>query len=232
MDKVEAKWKEVEKVVKDAGKGGENKTDGSVAGERPKEKVNRRFEEAMRVWHKLFEDERVFWSTRGDARQAEFGDGLDTKGFVVQHERKEGRDVSEVGKWLLESLDKECCNCEEAPEVVNVEVKKKLEEVMRMEEVAKSARGCKVGRSDVQLFLHSDASKTKPQSRLAYNPKTDLQVGHVAVVKAVPEDTPGGRGWDLVQVVCQIEDEDEDDGEATKKKKKGKKSYQASLIWI
>eukprot|EP00798_Chlamydomonas_sp_ICE-L_P019825 gene19825-biopygen28670 len=49
------------------------------------------------------------------------------------------------------------------------------------------------------LYLHSSQG-TKPDTRAAYDPNTDLALGHVAVVKVAVEDSSGERGWDVVDI--------------------------------
>ena len=49
------------------------------------------------------------------------------------------------------------------------------------------------------LYLYSSQG-TKPDRRIAYEPTTDLVVGHVAVVKVQMDDSSGLRGWDVVEV--------------------------------
>jgi hypothetical protein len=49
------------------------------------------------------------------------------------------------------------------------------------------------------LYLHSSGG-TKPDTRVAFDPNTDLAVGHFAVVKVAVEDSSGSRGWDVVEI--------------------------------
>eukprot|EP00798_Chlamydomonas_sp_ICE-L_P006266 gene6266-biopygen1395 len=53
---------------------------------------------------------------------------------------------------------------------------------------------------DLSIDLPDILQRTKPDTRAAYDPNTDLALGHVAVVKVAVEDSSGERGWDVVEI--------------------------------
>eukprot|EP00798_Chlamydomonas_sp_ICE-L_P003096 gene3096-biopygen20841 len=79
------------------------------------------------------------------------------------------------------------------PDILQSEVAKGLKDILTMEtELARPPT------ADL-LYLHS-LQGTKPDTRAAYDPYTDLALGHVAVVKVAVEDSSGERGWDVVEI--------------------------------
>eukprot|EP00798_Chlamydomonas_sp_ICE-L_P004720 gene4720-biopygen14988 len=79
------------------------------------------------------------------------------------------------------------------PDILQSEVAKGLKDILTMEtELARPPT------ADL-LYLHSSQG-TKPDTRAAYDPNTNLALGHVAVVKVAVEDSSGERGWDVVEI--------------------------------
>lgn len=202
---VKDKWAAISKSIGIVDDGAVDKA--KKADKRAQEVVLRRFQDAQAQYPLLFQAEDQFWASQSDndRTSAPFPDGFNSKGFVTQAEPRTLASLSVAATWLMGSLDNVSRGFDGAPEGLPQIVKEELSSLWALEETANLPVGCKKSRPDIELHLQSSADRNRAPSRLAYNPLKDLNVGHVAVVMADPDDTPGQRGWDLVVVISAID---------------------------
>lgn len=203
---VEEKWKHISDLIgkmDPVDNAPVNAANGSDDAKRSaKETVLRRFREATEKWPKMLADERLFWQQHPDSvLTSPFPPGADHSGFVIQPNPRQPGALSEMGKWLLDVIDNPISDLCSSPIILPEQLRTSISSLHTAESEAAAPGGCKVARPDVQLYLHSDASKTRPVGRIAYNPSVDLSVGHIAIVMGERAETPGGRGWDLVEII-------------------------------
>lgn len=73
---------------------------------------------------------------------------------------------------------------------------------VKLAEVKKESKALynSVGQAPNHLHLYSSEG-TKPVQGTHYNANTDLQVGDMAIIKVIAEESSGQRGWDVVRVI-------------------------------
>ena len=166
-----------------------------------------RFLEAKIVYPLIFEEETSFWSTHpADAVYAPFPDNTITGTFVypLKPLPDHPKPLTTTGKWLLSSLD--IVDAPPPPDAtISDDLRLRMDQLWRDEKDGLKAFGCKTGRDLTVLTLYSSEGR-KPEGRTAFNPATDVSKGQCALVRmAEANDTPGQRGWDIVEVASQPE---------------------------
>lgn len=152
-----------------------------------------RFEGANGWWQTFLETEKKYWLNKPP--DMETGEFPTDQRFVDFPSALLASPQTRVGKRLIAALDDlstDVSDILEDAEMANLV--KLLKDTHTMERDLE-------GRPEAEdlLYLHSSGG-TKPDTRVPYDPSTDLAVGHFAVVKVDVEDSSGSRGWDLVEI--------------------------------
>eukprot|EP00798_Chlamydomonas_sp_ICE-L_P012438 gene12438-biopygen10386 len=144
-------------------------------------------------WKEFFDNEKEYWAKLPPG--AETGEFPADKHFVdfpsalSEFPQLDASRIS-LGENLIAALDDLSIDL---PDILQSEVAKGLKDILTMEtELARPPT------ADL-LYFHSSQG-TKPDTRAAYDPNTDLALGHVVVVKVAVEDSSGERGWDVVEI--------------------------------
>eukprot|EP00798_Chlamydomonas_sp_ICE-L_P028026 gene28026-biopygen31972 len=155
--------------------------------------IRRIWLESNKWWKEFFDNEKEYWAKLPPG--AETGEFPADKHFVdfpsalSEFPQLDACRIS-LGENLIAALDDLSIDL---PDILQSEVAKGLKDILTMEtELARPPT------ADL-LYLHSSQG-TKPDTRAAYDPNTDLALGHVAVVKVAVEDSSGERGWDVVEI--------------------------------
>lgn len=162
----------------------------------------------------FLKEEADFWADKGpSAKSAPFAPGHNHGGFMVSPSKREPDALTPQARWALSALDNTGHDVPDGLEI-NPTIKKAFDDLWYAElDSASAHNGCKKARDDSVLTLHSSAGKPPP-SRLAFNPDKDVCEGDCAVVKMDRVDTPGGRGWDFVEV-SRLDPANEEHGVST-----------------
>eukprot|EP00798_Chlamydomonas_sp_ICE-L_P029527 gene29527-biopygen5441 len=149
--------------------------------------------DSNRWWKEFFDNEKEYWAKlQPGAETGEFPADKHFVDFPSALSEFPQLDASRIslGKNLIAALDDLSIDL---PDILQSEVAKGLKDILTMEtELARPPA------TDL-LYLHS-LQGTKPDTRAAYDPNTDLALGNVAVVKVAVEDSSGERGWDVVEI--------------------------------
>eukprot|EP00798_Chlamydomonas_sp_ICE-L_P004708 gene4708-biopygen14907 len=155
--------------------------------------IRRIWLDSNKWWKEFFDNEKEYWAKLPPG--AETGEFPADKHFVdfpsalSEFPQLDASRIS-LGENLIAALDDLSIDL---PDILQSEVAKGLKDILTMEtELARPPT------ADL-LYLHSSQG-TKPDTRAAYDPNTDLALGHVAVVKVAEEDSSGERGWDVVEI--------------------------------
>jgi len=155
--------------------------------------IRRIWLDSNKWWKEFFDNEKEYWAKLPPG--AETGEFPADKHFVdfpsalSEFPQLDASRIS-LGENLIAALDDLSIDL---PDILQSEVAKGLKDILTMEtELARPPT------ADL-LYLHSSQG-TKPDTRAAYDPNTDLALGHVAVVKVAVEDSSGERGWDVVEI--------------------------------
>eukprot|EP00798_Chlamydomonas_sp_ICE-L_P027752 gene27752-biopygen5178 len=155
--------------------------------------IRRIWLDSNKWWKEFFDNEKEYWAKLPPG--AETGEFPADKHFVdfpsalSEFPQLDASRISQ-GENLIAALDDLSIDL---PDILQSEVAKGLKNILTMEtELARPPT------ADL-LYLHSSQG-TKPDTRAAYDPNTDLDLGHVAMVKVAVEDSSGERGWDVVEI--------------------------------
>eukprot|EP00798_Chlamydomonas_sp_ICE-L_P030586 gene30586-biopygen16433 len=155
--------------------------------------IRRIWLDSNKWWKEFFDNEKEYWAKLPPG--GETGEFPADKHFVdfpsalFELPQLDASRIS-LGENLIAALDDLSIDL---PDILQSEVAKGLKDILTMEtELARPPT------ADL-LYLHSSQG-TKPDTRAAYDPNTDLALGHVAVVKVAVEDSSGERGWDVVEI--------------------------------
>jgi len=156
-----------------------------------------KWQEGNKWWDTFFGDETKFWSEdRADATEWPTPLTENAAPYVqLPHLLQQlplPRDRKQFGECILSAFDTLTADL---PSSMEASIANKFGEVIKS-----SMDLCKeIGQEPNTLHLYSSEG-TKPEQGTSYDATTDMEVGHMAVVKVVAEDSSGQRGWDLVRV--------------------------------
>ena len=165
-------------------------------------KYLRRLREGEAAYPAIFAEEESFWAGHpADVMYAPFPPEFVTGKFNNPPVPYDGppKKPSATADWLLRCLD--AVHAIPAPGAcISQQLNDKLSALWADELKATRPGGCKHGRDDNVLTLYSSGGK-KPESRVQYNPKTDVAQGECALIRMKDaKQTPGQRGWELALV--------------------------------